>query len=161
MAVPGQKQVVVIVPAAESRLVSMLPQLANRAGELLVVLLENFAPDEMPGESLSKLKRGNLNIVNCSRGNLEAAIEHINLFGSKHSDAIITENRTKARQFLDKVDSSCVYVNASTRFTDGYEFGLGAEMGISTDKLHARGPMALEELTTYKYQIFGKGQIRT
>ena len=92
---------------------------------------------------------------------LSRAIEHINRYGSGHSDAIITENRAKAMEFLNKVDSACVYVNASTRFTDGYEFGLGAEMGISTDKLHARGPMALEELTTYKYEIFGRGQIRT
>ena len=94
-------------------------------------------------------------------GNLEEAIEHIGDYGSGHSDAIITENTKKAKEFLDRVDSACVYVNASTRFTDGYEFGLGAEMGISTDKLHARGPMALEELTTYKYEIFGRGQIRT
>lgn len=92
---------------------------------------------------------------------LGGAIEHINRYGSGHSDAIITENRAKAMEFLNKVDSACVYVNASTRFTDGYEFGLGAEMGISTDKLHARGPMALEELTTYKYEIFGRGQVRT
>ncbi len=92
---------------------------------------------------------------------LGEAIEHINRYGSGHSDAIITENRAKAMEFLNKVDSACVYVNASTRFTDGYEFGLGAEIGISTDKLHARGPMALEELTTYKYEIFGRGQIRT
>ncbi len=93
--------------------------------------------------------------------NLERAIEHINRYGSGHSDAIITENHAKAIKFLNRVDSACVYANASTRFTDGYEFGLGAEMGISTDKLHARGPMALEELTTYKYEIFGKGQLRT
>lgn len=92
---------------------------------------------------------------------LAEAIGHINRYGSGHSDAIITKNRVKMNEFLDKVDSACVYANASTRFTDGYEFGLGAEMGISTDKLHARGPMALEELTTYKYQVFGKGQIRT
>ncbi|MBU3934251.1 MAG: glutamate-5-semialdehyde dehydrogenase [Candidatus Omnitrophica bacterium] len=92
---------------------------------------------------------------------LGGAIEHINRYGSGHSDAIITENHAKAMEFLNKVDSACVYVNASTRFTDGYEFGLGAEMGISTDKLHARGPMALEELTTYKYEIFGRGQVRT
>ena len=93
--------------------------------------------------------------------NLEEAIAHINFYGSAHSDAIITKNRAKAEKFLNKVDSACVYLNASTRFTDGFEFGLGAEIGISTDKLHARGPMALEELTTYKYQIFGNGQIRT
>jgi len=92
---------------------------------------------------------------------LDEAIKHINNYGSGHSDAIITKNRQRAKEFLTKVDSACVYVNASTRFTDGYEFGLGAEMGISTDKLHARGPMALEELTTYKYEVFGKGQIRT
>jgi len=91
---------------------------------------------------------------------LQEAIRHINHYGSHHSDAIITENYENALQFLRQVDSACVYVNASTRFTDGYQFGLGAEIGISTDKLHARGPMALEELTTYKYMVFGNGQIR-
>ncbi len=89
------------------------------------------------------------------------AIDHINEYGSHHSDAIVTDNKKNAAQFLRYVDSACVYVNASTRFTDGYQFGLGAEIGISTDKLHARGPMALEELTTYKYIVFGNGQIRT
>lgn len=88
------------------------------------------------------------------------AIEHINTFGSHHSDAIITKDKKEMDQFLKSVDSSTVYVNASTRFTDGYEFGFGAEVGISTDKLHARGPMALEELTTYKYMVYGQGQIR-
>lgn len=88
------------------------------------------------------------------------AIEHINTYGSSHSDAIVTKNKKEAQQFLKSVDSSSVYVNASTRFTDGYEFGFGAEVGISTDKLHARGPMALEELTTYKYEIHGTGQIK-
>lgn len=91
---------------------------------------------------------------------LDQAIRHINHYGSHHSDSIITEKYDFALEFLNKVDSACVYVNASTRFTDGYEFGMGAEIGISTDKLHARGPMALEELTTYKYLIFGNGQIR-
>ncbi|HOK79982.1 MAG TPA: glutamate-5-semialdehyde dehydrogenase [bacterium] len=89
------------------------------------------------------------------------AISHINRYGTKHSDAIITTNENTARKFLEEVDSACVYHNASTRFTDGGEFGLGAEIGISTDKIHARGPMALEELTTYKYLIYGNGQIRT
>ena len=92
---------------------------------------------------------------------LKEAVRHINTYGSHHSDAIVTENYDNALKFLKSVDSACVYVNASTRFTDGYQFGLGAEIGISTDKLHARGPMALEELTTYKYMVFGNGQIRT
>jgi glutamate-5-semialdehyde dehydrogenase len=91
---------------------------------------------------------------------MEAAIKHINTYGSHHSDAIVTENRSRGIRFLRQVDSACVYVNASTRFTDGYQFGLGAEIGISTDKLHARGPVALEELTTYKYMVFADGQVR-
>lgn len=91
---------------------------------------------------------------------LDAAIEHINRYGSRHSDSIVTANKAHANRFLAMVDSACVYVNASTRFSDGYEFGFGAEIGISTDKLHARGPMALEELTTYKYKVFGSGQVR-
>jgi glutamate-5-semialdehyde dehydrogenase len=93
--------------------------------------------------------------------NTEQAIGHINHYGSHHSDAIVTEDKQEADQFLKGVDSACVYVNASTRFTDGYEFGFGAEVGISTDKLHVRGPMALEGLTTYKYEILGEGQIRS
>ena len=91
---------------------------------------------------------------------VQAAIEHINTYGSKHSDAIVTTDEKAAKKFLEQIDSATVYVNASTRFTDGGEFGMGAEIGISTDKLHARGPMGLEELTTYKYVISGSGQIR-
>ncbi len=90
----------------------------------------------------------------------DEAIRHIMKYGSYHSDAIVTEDRLSAAKFLNEVDSACVYVNASTRFTDGGEFGKGAEMGISTDKIHARGPMGLEELTSYKYVVFGNGQIR-
>ena len=90
----------------------------------------------------------------------EEAINHINTYGSCHSDAIITKNSLSSDRFLKEVDSATVYVNSSTRFTDGGEFGLGAEIGISTGKLHARGPMGLEELTTYKYLIFGNGQVR-
>jgi len=89
-----------------------------------------------------------------------AAIEHINRYGSHHSDCIVTNDAERAQEFLRDVDSACVYHNASTRFTDGAEFGMGAEIGISTDKLHARGPMGLEELTTYKYQVTGDGTIR-
>jgi glutamate-5-semialdehyde dehydrogenase len=92
---------------------------------------------------------------------LAAAIKHINHYGSHHSDAIITDNPKNAETFLRGVDSSTVYHNASTRFTDGFEFGMGAEIGISTDKLHARGPMGLVELTSYKYIVYGTGQIRT
>lgn len=91
---------------------------------------------------------------------VEEAILHINRYNTKHSDAILTENKDHAEQFLREVDSACVYVNASTRFTDGFEFGFGAEIGISTQKLHARGPMGLKELTAYKYLIRGNGQIR-
>ncbi|HNV23595.1 MAG TPA: glutamate-5-semialdehyde dehydrogenase [Candidatus Omnitrophota bacterium] len=92
--------------------------------------------------------------------NTQEAISHINTFGSQHSDAIVTEDKKEAAQFLKEVDAACVYKNASTRFTDGYEFGFGAEVGISTDKIHVRGPMGLEGLTTYKYQVYGQGQIR-
>jgi glutamate-5-semialdehyde dehydrogenase len=92
---------------------------------------------------------------------LDAAVEHIETYGSHHSDGIITANESAARDFLRKVDSATVYWNASTRFTDGFEFGFGAEIGISTDKIHARGPMGLEELTSYKYVIVGDGQVRS
>ena len=90
----------------------------------------------------------------------DQAVDHINKYGSHHSDAIITKDYATAQKFLKVVDSAAVYVNSSTRFTDGYEFGLGAEVGISTQKLHCRGPMGLEGLTSYKYVIYGDGQIR-
>ena len=92
--------------------------------------------------------------------NLEDAIAHINQYNTKHSDAIITQNQENAEKFLREVDAACVYVNAATRFTDGFMFGFGAEIGISTQKIHARGPMGLKELTSYKYMIYGDGQIR-
>lgn len=94
-------------------------------------------------------------------GSLDEAIEHINRYSSKHTDAIITENFTDARRFLTEVDSSSVMVNASTRFADGFEYGLGAEIGISTDKLHARGPVGLDGLTSEKYVVFGDGHVRS
>ncbi len=92
---------------------------------------------------------------------LDGAIEHINRYSSQHTDSIITENYTRARRFITEVDSSSVMVNASTRFADGFEYGLGAEIGISTDKIHARGPVGLEGLTSQKYVVFGDGHIRT
>ena len=91
---------------------------------------------------------------------LDEALKHIECYGSGHSEAILTEEYQAAMRFLDEVDAACVYVNASTRFTDGGQFGLGAEVGISTQKLHARGPLSLKELTTYKWIIFGSGQVR-
>lgn len=93
-------------------------------------------------------------------GGVEEAIEHINRYSTHHSEAIITEDMLHAEKFKQEIDSACVYVNASTRFTDGFEFGFGGEIGISTQKLHARGPMGLRELTTYKYVIEGDGQVR-
>lgn len=92
--------------------------------------------------------------------NIDEAIAHINRYNTKHSEAIITSNYDHARKFLDEIDAAAVYVNASTRFTDGFEFGFGAEIGISTQKLHARGPMGLKALTTTKYVIYGSGQVR-
>jgi glutamate-5-semialdehyde dehydrogenase len=92
---------------------------------------------------------------------VKAAIDHINHYGSAHSDSIVTKNEGRAKQFLAEVDSAAVYWNASTRFTDGGEFGMGAEIGISTDKIGARGPMGLDELTSYKWLGIGNGQVRT
>ena len=92
--------------------------------------------------------------------NIDEAITHINKYGSGHSEAIVTKDYDNSQRFLQRVDAAAVYVNASTRFTDGCEFGFGAEIGISTQKLHARGPMGLNELTTNKYIIYGSGQIR-
>ena len=92
--------------------------------------------------------------------NLDEALEHINQYSTRHSEAIITTNKENAMRFQSEVDAAAVYVNASTRFTDGFEFGFGAEIGISTQKIHARGPMGLAELTSIKYLIAGNGQIR-
>lgn len=92
--------------------------------------------------------------------NIDEAIEHINHYGTKHSEAIVTRSYAATEQFMQQVDAAAVYVNASTRFTDGFEFGFGAEIGISTQKLHARGPMGLNELTTVKYRVYGSGQLR-
>ena len=90
----------------------------------------------------------------------DEAIAHINKYNTGHSEAIITKDYDNSRKFLDEIDAAAVYVNASTRFTDGFEFGFGGEIGISTQKLHARGPMGLKELTSTKYIIYGNGQVR-
>ena len=112
-------------------------------------------PGERLGRGVRRLYSGH-----SDRGGMEEAIDFINAHGTQHSEAIITRNYFKAQRFLDAVDAAAVYVNASTRFTDGGEFGLGAEIGISTQKMHARGPMGLEELTSCKYVIYGEGQVR-
>ncbi len=91
---------------------------------------------------------------------LDNALAHIEKYGSGHSEAIITEDYSAAMRFLNEVDAAAVYINASTRFTDGSQFGLGAELGISTQKMHARGPMGLKEITSYKWIIYGSGQVR-
>jgi glutamate-5-semialdehyde dehydrogenase len=113
------------------------------------------ATDEDWGKEYLSLKAA-IKVVD----SLDEALEHIEKYGSGHSEAIVTEDHSAAMRFLDEVDAACVYANASTRFTDGAQFGLGAEIGISTQKFHARGPMALNELTSYKWIIWGTGQVR-
>ena len=122
---------------------------------------QEILPDVIPAAE-EDWKTEYLDLVLAVKGvdGLEEAIQHINTYGTKHSEAIITSSYAKARTFLQQVDAAAVFVNASTRFTDGYQFGFGAEIGISTQKMHARGPMGMEEMTSIKYIIFGDGQIR-
>jgi glutamate-5-semialdehyde dehydrogenase len=158
--------------AAESLVVH-----ADVAGEFLPAIGRELASrgveirgDEKTCELLPKVKPASeddyatefLGPIISSRvvGSVDEAIEHINRYGSKHTDAIVTSDETAAREFAARVDSSAVMINASTRFNDGGQFGLGAEIGISTDKFHARGPCGLEELTSYKYVVHGSGQVR-
>jgi len=119
-----------------------------------IIKVENATDEDYDTEYLANIL--NIKVVD----GVDGAISHIVRFGSGHSEAIITENITTAEMFLNSIDSAAVYVNASTRFTDGAAFGFGAEVGISTNKLHARGPMGIEGLTTYKFKIYGSGQIR-
>ncbi|NLY44060.1 MAG: glutamate-5-semialdehyde dehydrogenase [Clostridiaceae bacterium] len=172
----------IIVNAKTSR-----PGVCNAAETLLVnrEIAEEFLP-----RALNRLKQLNVEIRGCEEvrkiypdalpateedwsteyldyilavkvvDSIDEAIEHINEYGTRHSEAIVTNNYAHSQQFLKQVDAAAVYVNASTRFTDGFEFGFGAEIGISTQKLHARGPMGLKELTTIKYIVYGNGQIR-
>ena len=111
-------------------------------------------------------RSGNENVIEIadnsfSKSSIEEAIAHINKYNTRHSEAILTNNKENAEKFLNEVDAACVYLNASTRFTDGFEFGFGAEIGISTQKLHARGPMGLLALTSIKFVVYGNGQVRS
>ena len=127
----------------------------EKAGTILKDFITRTATDEDYAEEFLDLRLA-IKVVD----SLDEAISFVNQYGSGHSESIITSNKKRAESFLNEVDASSVYWNASTRFTDGFEFGLGAEIGISTDRLHARGPMGLEELCTYKYQIIGNGQFK-
>ena len=164
---PGVCNAIETVLVHEKIAAGFLPKLAERltakrvelrgddASRLLVPSMGHATPEDWETEYLDLIL--SIGVV----PTVEAAIEHINRYGSHHSDTILSADQKSQDAFTRQVDSACVYTNASTRFTDGGEFGMGAEIGISTDKLHARGPMALEELTTYKYIIQGSGQIRT
>lgn len=143
-----------------------LPRIAERLREARVEIrgdeqARSIVGDAKPAEE-NDWEREYLDLIIAIKvvRNLNEAIAHINQHGSHHSDAIVTGSKRSGERFLREVDSAAVYVNASTRFTDGYEFGLGAEIGISTQKLHARGPMGLEELTSTKFIVHGKGQVR-
>jgi len=158
------ENLVVEASIAEEFLPRVAKQLTKQGCELIVdervgTILNDFttrtAMNDDYAEEFLDLRLA-IKVVN----SLEEAISFINQYGSGHSESIITSNKKRAESFLNEVDASSVYWNASTRFTDGFEFGLGAEIGISTDRLHARGPMGLEELCTYKYQIIGSGQFK-
>ena len=157
--------------AAETLLVDrqgaekILPRLVKALRAQGVKLFGDEAASKAAGEKLivpESWKREYLDLTMAIRvvDGVEGALEHLEKYGSHHSDAIVTEDREAAEQFLQGADSAAVYWNASTRFTDGAEFGFGAEIGISTGKIHARGPMGLEELTSYKYMVTGRGQLR-
>jgi glutamate-5-semialdehyde dehydrogenase len=156
-----QKVSQVVLATLAPRLAAAKVQLRADA-ESLAILSDLNYPNAIPAQE-SDWGTEFLDLVLAVRivDSLDEAISHIENFGSHHSDAIITSDEVAAEKFLNAVDSATVYWNASTRFTDGGEFGFGAEIGISTDKLHARGPMALEELTTYRYLIRGTGQTRS
>ena len=157
--------------AAETLLVDregaekILPRLVKALRAQGVKLLGDDAASKAAGEKLAlpeSWKKEYLDLTMAIRlvDGVEGALEHLEKYGSHHSDAIVTEDREAAEEFLQGADSAAVYWNASTRFTDGAEFGFGAEIGISTGKIHARGPMGLEELTSYKYIVTGRGQLR-
>jgi glutamate-5-semialdehyde dehydrogenase len=143
------------LPRAATALVEHGVELVGDAGARARVPAMGEATDDDFGREFLDLKLSVAVVPS-----LDAAVEHVNRYGSGHTEAIVTRDLAAARRFTDAVDAGTVVVNASTRFTDGAEFGFGAEIGISTQKLHARGPMALRELTTYKYVVWGDGQIR-
>ena len=169
----AKTQRVGVCNACESLLVhkkvaeKLLPALAKRLAEKQVELrgdeeVQRLVKEAVPASEEDWGKEYLDYILSIKTvSSVEEAIAHINHYNTGHSEAIITENYTHAQKFLDEVDAACVYVNASTRFTDGFEFGYGAEIGISTQRLHARGPMGLLALTTTKYIIYGNGQIRS
>lgn len=169
----AKTQRVGVCNACESLLVhkkaaeKLLPALAKRLAEKQVEIrgdeeVQRLVEDAVPASEEDWGKEYLDYILSIKTvSSVDEAIAHINHYNTGHSEAIITENYTHAQKFLDEVDAACVYVNASTRFTDGFEFGYGAEIGISTQKLHARGPMGLLALTTTKYIIYGNGQIRS
>ena len=144
----------IVLPKLKTEMEKEGVELRGCEETLKIIDINKATEEDWNTEYLDKIL--SIKIVN----GLNDAIEHIQKYGSGHSDSIITENYTVSEEFLNRVDSACVYVNASTRFTDGGEFGFGAEVGISTNKLHARGPMGIDDLTTYKYKIYGNGQIR-
>jgi len=144
----------VVIHADEKSLVAAERREAANGGELKKELLSAATEEDWGREYLDYM----ISVKTVS--SLDEAIAHINRYNTGHSEAIITENYTNAQRFLDEIDAACVYVNASTRFSDGFEFGFGAEIGISTQKLHARGPMGLDALTSTKYIIYGNGQTR-
>ena len=143
-----------ILPALYKRFVDAGTKLKGCAATKQFIFIDSATDEDYNTEYLAN--ELNIKIVE----GVDAAIAHITHYGSGHSEAIVTENHSVAEKFLDTIDAACVYVNASTRFTDGGAFGFGAEVGISTNKLHARGPMGINELTTYKFKIYGSGQVR-
>ena len=153
----AEEKLLVHQSVAETFLPGMIQALTENGVEIIGAVYPKAIPatEEDWAEEYLDLKIG-IKVV----ASIEDAIAHINRYNSRHSEAIVTESYTNAQRFLDEVDAAAVYVNASTRFTDGFEFGFGAEIGISTQKIHARGPMGLRELTTSKYVIYGDGQIR-
>jgi glutamate-5-semialdehyde dehydrogenase len=158
----AMETLLVDAPVAEKFLKSLFPRLRAAGVKLLGCERTRAIDPAVEPATEQDWRTEYLDLVLSVRvvDGLDAAVDHINRYGSRHTDAIVTQDERAAREFVTRVDSSSVMVNASTRFSDGAQYGLGAEIGISTDKLHARGPMGLEELTTYKWVVLGAGQLR-